>query len=189
MATVKSFFAFLFDTLKVVVLALVVVIPIRYFLFQPFFVIGQSMEPNFDNGDYLLVDELSYRVGTPHRGDVIVFNYPKDTSQRFIKRIVGLPGETVSITNGKIMISKGDTTFGLNESAYLSPFLETIGDVNVTLGPEEFFVLGDNRPYSYDSRKWGTVPRKNIIGKVFLKAWPLGAFAKIDAPLYQESNQ
>jgi signal peptidase I len=183
---VKKTFSFLWELAKIVIMALVIVIPIRYFLFQPFFVKGQSMEPNFENGDYLIIDELSYRIGTPHRGDVIVFKYPQDTTQRFIKRIIGLPGETVEISGGQIKIYKDKTQSPqiLNEADYLSSSVLTLGDVNVTLGTNDFFVMGDNRPVSFDSRRWGTVPKEDIIGKVYFRAWPISAAEKIPQPAY-----
>lgn len=167
-----------------VIIALLVVIPIRYFLFQPFFVIGQSMEPNFENGDYLVVDEISYRLTSPKRGDVIVFKYPGNLSQRYIKRIIGLPGEKLEISDDKIVISDKDSSFVLDESSYISPSVETAGSINITLGDSEYFVLGDNRELSSDSRRWGNLPRDDIIGRVFLRAWPMGVFAHIEAPSY-----
>jgi signal peptidase I len=178
----KNFLSFLFETLKIVVIALVIVVPIRYFLFQPFLVKGQSMEPNFENGDYLIVDEISYKFSNPQRGEVVVFKYPHDTSQRYIKRIVGLPGETMEIKDGKIFIS-GKT---LEEISYLPPnfFTPDFGFTKITLGEDEYFVLGDNRLHSSDSRRWGTVPREDIIGRVFVRAWPLAALAKIEIPNY-----
>jgi signal peptidase I len=115
----KGVFLFIFEVIKIVVLALLIVIPIRYFIFQPFIIKGNSMEPNFHQGDYLIVDEISYRFKEPQRGDVIVFRYPQDTSQRFIKRIIGLPGETVTMNEGNITISKGIEERILNESDYL----------------------------------------------------------------------
>jgi len=180
----KSFFLFLWEILKIAIFAFVIVIPIRYFLFQPFFVLGQSMEPSFENGDYLLVNEISYRFQDPQRGDVIVFKYPGNLSQRYIKRIIGLPGETVEIEDGKIIISKNGTEQTLDESSYLPSLLETSGDAQVVLGQNEYFVLGDNRPFSSDSRRWGILPRENIIGKVFLRAWPISAFTEIKVPTY-----
>lgn len=168
------------EILQMVVLAAVVVIPIRYFIFQPFFVQGQSMDPNFENGDYLIVDELSYRFKNPQRGEVVVFKYPKNPSQRYIKRIIGLPGETVEIKNGEVII---DNTV-LDESAYLTAGLQTLGDTKVLLDAGEFFVLGDNRLSSSDSRRWGILPRDNIIGRVYLRVLPVAALAKIEAPSY-----
>ena len=114
----KNFFSFVWEVTKIVIIAAVIVIPIRYFLFQPFFVRGQSMDPNFENGDYLIIDEISYRFRSPQRGEVVVFKYPEDPSQRFIKRIIGLPGETIEIKNGEITVYNQDGTQILNESEY-----------------------------------------------------------------------
>ena len=140
------------------------------------------MEPAFENGDYLIIDEISYKFSNPQRGEVIVFKYPHDTSQRYIKRIIGLPGETVEIKNGKIFISDK----ALEETNYLSPdfFTPDFGFTKTTLNKNEYFVLGDNRLHSSDSRRWGTVPREDIIGRVFIRAWPFAALAKIGIPNY-----
>ena len=142
------------------------------------------MEPNFKNGDYLVVDEISYRFADPNRGDVIVFKFPGDPKQRYIKRIIGIPGETVKIEEGKITISNQEKSWVLDESNYLPSSLTTSSNEEISLGNDEYFVLGDNRPFSSDSRRWGLLPRENIIGRGFLRALPLGAFAKIDAPSY-----
>ncbi len=158
-------------------------VPIRYFLFQPFFVRGQSMDPNFENGDYLIIDEISYRFRQPARGEVIVFKYPLDVSQRFIKRIIGLPGETVEIKDGKIAVSKDGQEEVLDESEYLADSL-TGGDLKIILGEKEYFVLGDNRDFSYDSRKFGALPEEDIIGRVVLRAWPFAALTKFETPSY-----
>ena len=179
----KSFFGFLWEITKIVLIALIIVLPIRYFLFQPFFVDGQSMDPSFEDGDYLIVDELSYRLRSPARGEVIVFEYPKDPSQRYIKRIIGLPEETIEITNGKIYITNTVGRTELNESVYL-PSVYTTGALRVSLDEKEYFVLGDNRSASSDSRRWGTLPRENIIGQVFFRAWPVNSLSKISAPAY-----
>lgn len=173
----------IWETLKIIIIALAIVIPIRYFLFQPFLVRGQSMEPNFKDGDYLLVDEISYRFRGPQRGEVIVFRYPKDLSQRFIKRIIGLPGETVEVKNGKITIYNEKGSVVLNENNYLSA-ATTSGDLKFSLGEYEYFVLGDNRDFSYDSRRFGVLPKEDITGRVFLRAWPFNALSEIKAPNY-----
>lgn len=180
----RTIFSFVLDVVKIVVIALAVVIPIRYFLFQPFFVKGQSMEPNFENGDYLIVDELSYRLREPQRGEVIVFKYPGNLSQRYIKRIIGLPGETVEIKEGKIVVSSQGTKYVLDESRYLPPDFKTLGENFFTLGQNEYFVLGDNRFFSSDSRRWGPLPQEDIIGRVFLRILPFAALAKIEVPAY-----
>jgi len=180
----RSFFAFVWETIKIVVVALLIVVPIRYFIFQPFFVKGQSMEPNFEDGDYLIIDEISYRLGDPQRGEVVVFKYPQNPSQRYIKRIIGLPGETVVIENGKVAIFNWQGTQVLDESGYLSLAIQTPGKVQISLAENEYFVLGDNRSVSADSRNWGPLPKENIVGRVVLRAWPFVAFAKFEAPTY-----
>lgn len=179
----NKYFSFAWELIKIALIALVIVLPIRYFLFQPFIVSGDSMVPNFHSGDYLIVDEISYRLSEPDRGDVIVFNFPKDTTQRFIKRVIGLPGETIEISNGEVKIIKNGEAFTLNE-AYLPSDFKTYGEVKAVLQENEYFVLGDNRAYSFDSRSWGVVPRKNIIGKAFFRILPVAALSGIASPSY-----
>ena len=180
----RGFFNFIWEILKIVIIALLIVVPIRYFLFQPFFVKGQSMEPNFENGDYLIIDEISYRLGSPQRGEVVVFKYPQNPSQRYIKRIVGLPGETVEIEDGKVIIFNQVGSQILDESDYLPASCQTPGDARVSLNEDEYFVLGDNRASSADSRSWGPLPKENIIGRVLFRAWPFTTLAKFEAPAY-----
>jgi len=180
MKVLSSFLLFIWEILKIVIIALVIVIPIRYFLFQPFIVKGQSMEPNFENGNYLIIDELSFRFRDPRREEVVVFRYPRNPSQRFIKRIIGLPGEKIEIKAGSIMVNDQI----LDESEYLPFGLQTPGNIQISLNENEYFVLGDNRISSFDSRQWGPLPRKNIIGRVYFRAWPFTALAKFEAPAY-----
>jgi signal peptidase I len=183
----RKFLSFIWEISKLTVIALLIVVPIRYYVFQPFIVKGQSMEPNFENGDYLIVDELSYHLRAPQRGEVIVFKYPLDPSQRYIKRIIGLPGETVEIKDGKIDIYRENSEVKiLDELTYLPSFTQTEGNIRITLNRNEYFVLGDNRlgMSSYDSRRWGSLPRENIIGRVVIRAWPVATMAKIEAPAY-----
>ena len=181
----KNFLSFSWEILKIIIIALLIVIPIRYFLFQPFIVKGASMEPNFHSGDYLIIDEISYRFGEPQRGEVIVFRSPRDPSQRYIKRIIGLPDETIEIKEGEITVSRDSQTQVLDESPYLSDLLKVSGEHKVTLAENEYFVLGDNRSFSSDSRQWGSLSKELIIGKVFFRAWPPAAWAKIEVPAYQ----
>ncbi|MBI2038346.1 MAG: signal peptidase I [Candidatus Nealsonbacteria bacterium] len=175
--------SFIWEMAKIIIIALLIVVPIRYFVFQPFFVKGQSMDPNFENGDYLIIDELSYRFRVPERGEVVVFKYPNDLSQRYIKRIIGLPGETVEIQGGKITIISAKGKEVLDEKYLLSNTL-TLGDTKMALGEKEYFVLGDNRAASSDSRRWGLLPEEDIVGRVILRAWPLTSFTAFGAPAY-----
>lgn len=172
---------FFWEVLQVVLIALVIVLPIRYFVFQPFIVKGASMEPNFHDGDYLLIDELSYRFREPERGEVIVFKYPSDPSQRFIKRIVGLPRETIELRGSVLEITdKFGSKTVLNENNYLTKHTIFSG-VKVALGEDEYFVLGDNRTHSFDSRKWGALSGEYIVGRAILRAWPPTAMASFFA--------
>lgn len=178
--------SYIWELVKIFFIALAIVIPIRYFLFQPFIVRGDSMVPSFNSGDYLIIDEISYRFNDPERGDIIVFKYPKNPSQRFIKRIIGLPGETVEIKDGEIAIyDKNNQKQILDETIYLpNAKATTYGNLQVVLTENEYFVLGDNRAYSSDSRNWGPVPKENIIGKVFFRIFPIAALEKIISPSY-----
>ena len=182
---------FILEIVKVFVLALVIILPIRVFLFQPFFVQGASMEPNFENNQYLIINEFGYKQTTVDAGnfhfftvnpfreltrqEVTVFRYPKNPSQFFIKRIIGLPGERVQIKDGAVTIFNQENPDGiaLDESAYLSLKVKTQGEMVITLKNDEYFVMGDNRGASSDSRSWGPVKETDIVGKVLLRAWPL----------------
>ena len=179
----KKFFSFIWEIAKIVIIAAVIVVPIRYFLFQPFFVKGQSMDPNFENGDYLIVDEITYRFKEPQRGEVIVFKSPQDLSQRLIKRIIGLPREVVEIKDGRVIVYNNKEQQVLNESNYI-PNLSTGGDLRVVLGENEYFVLGDNRPFSYDSRRFGPLLKEKIIGRVIFRAWPFATLMVFEKPSY-----
>lgn len=180
----KKYLSLAFEFLKIVAIAAIIVLPIRYFLFQPFIVRGESMVPNFHSGDYLIVDEISYLVSHPKRGNVIVLRYPLDPSQRFVKRIIGLPGETVDIKDGQITILSNDEKVMLDETQYLPESIETQGNVHTELKGDEYFVLGDNREFSYDSRRWGVLKREHIIGKALLRLFPITQFSLITVPHY-----
>lgn len=186
---------FILEIIKIFVLAFVIIVPIRVFLFQPFFVQGASMEPNFENNQYLIVNEFGYKrtdVGfdsktlftlSPFkelaRGDVVVFRYPKNPSQFFIKRVIGLPGEKVEVKNEQVFIynDQNPNGFMLDEKNYLSESTKTTGELAMTLAGDQYFVMGDNRLFSSDSRSWGPVPEADIIGKAFVRAWPLNKLA------------
>ena len=160
------------DLFTLALLIVVVVIPIRAFVVSPFVVDGESMHPTFENLYYLIVDELVYDFQAPARGDVIVFRYPGDPSIFYIKRIIGLPGETVSINRGVVTI----TTVAGDKFTLAEPYVvaeDATYTKSVTLTSGEYFVMGDNRPNSSDSRVWGPLPRKDIIGRVDLRLLPL----------------
>lgn len=163
---------------RVLIISFVIVVPIRYFVVQPFIVRGASMEPNFENSEYLIVDELSYYFREPQRGETIVFRYPRDPSQYFIKRIIALPEERVEIKSGKVSIfSSGRPDGFLLAEPYLwPPGRATYPNLISTLNRGEYFVLGDNRDASSDSRTWGALHRAFITGRVVFRAWPLSGF-------------
>ncbi|MCX6786587.1 MAG: signal peptidase I [Candidatus Kaiserbacteria bacterium] len=160
------------DLFTLALLIVVVVIPIRMFVISPFIVDGESMHPTFENLNYLIVDELLYYFKTPARGDVIVFRYPDNPSLFFIKRIIGLPGETVSINRGVVTITTVDGQNITLEEPYMVSEDATYTK-DVSLNSEGYFVMGDNRPNSSDSRVWGPLPRKNIVGRVDLRLLPI----------------
>lgn len=155
-----------------VLLALLIVVPFRLFIAQPFVVQGASMYPTFETGQYIIIDQLSYRFGEPERGDVITFKYPEDPSVFFIKRIIGLPGEKITVDGDVVTITQpGVGTFVLTEP-YANFDGPSFGRQTYELGEDEYFVMGDNRPKSSDSRLWGPLPEENIMGKAFFRLLP-----------------
>jgi signal peptidase I len=174
------------DLIKFAAIALAIVIPIRLFVAQPFVVSGESMFPTFNDGQYLIVDELSYLVGTPHRGDVVIFRYPIDPSRFFIKRVIGLPGEKVEIKNGAVTIFNKDHPegFTLNEPYIDEPFS---ANYNNTVPADQYFVMGDNRNRSSDSRAWGFVPKKLMVGRAYVRLLPLTSISYLPGA-YKETK-
>ena len=164
---------FLLELIKVAVLAGVTIAFVRYFLFKPFYVKGASMDPNFFDKEYLIIDELSYRLRAPQRGEVVVFKYPENPKEFFLKRIVGLPGERIKVAEGQITVYNQEHPEGvvLNEP-YLLKDLLTVGERITVLTGDQYFVLGDNRPNSYDSRRFGAVDKSLVVGRVFFRGWP-----------------
>ena len=170
----KNFLENVWEISKIIIISLLIIVPIRYFVVQPFFVKGASMEPNFDDGEYVIIDEISYNFKQPARGEVIVFKYPNDPSQYYIKRIIGLPGENIKINNKKVFLVKDGKETEIHED-YLGNII-TSADANVQLGINEYFVMGDNRTKSFDSRQWGPLLKKYIIGKVWIRVFPFNKF-------------
>lgn len=181
----RQFFASVLEVIEVALIAIGAVFFIRNFLIQPFMVAGSSMVPNFEDGDYLLVDELTYRFRAPERGEVAVFRYPNDEAVYFIKRIIGLPGERVKVSDGRVAVYNTAHRDGLVlEERYLPSGLVTAGNAEYELKSGEYFVLGDNRSYSYDSRQWGVLKSSEIIGLARLRLWPISEFRAFAAPQY-----
>lgn len=160
------------DTAKFVFVALLLITPFRYFVAQPFIVSGASMVPTFEQNEYVVIDKLSYRMSEPGRGDIIIFRYPLDTSQYFIKRIVGLPGEEVNIQNGIVTVTGDSGVARILDEPYRSSSVSA-RPMDTVLAEDEYFVLGDNRAASSDSREWGPLQKKHIVGRAFVSLFPL----------------
>ncbi|MFA5778220.1 MAG: signal peptidase I [Candidatus Paceibacterota bacterium] len=176
MEQIKNKWQSFLELVRFAVIALIIVIPIRLFIAEPFIVSGLSMAPTFQNGDYLIVDKLSYKLSSPQRNDVVVFRYPNNPTKFFIKRIIGLPNETVDIKNNEVTITNEENKDGFKLD---QPFIKNFGgiDAHLELKSDEYFVLGDNRGASSDSRYWGAVKKNLLSGKAFLRLLPIN---KID---------
>jgi len=167
----------IFETVKTFVVVICLALLIRAFLIQPFIVDGSSMVPNYHNNDYLLTDKLTYRFRDPKRGEVVVFRYPRNPAENYIKRVVGLPGETVEIKGDLVIIKNAANPGGItlaedyaNIGDAPTPFAT---DMTTTLGDDQYFVLGDNRHASSDSRFFGPLDRQYLIGRPILRLYPL----------------
>ncbi len=181
----RKFLASFLEVLEVAVVAVVAVVVIRTYLVQPFLVSGSSMSPNFSNGDYVLVDELTYHLRAPERGEVVVFHDPQDYSTYFIKRIIGLPGEQVVIKDDTVTVYNAAHPNGFKlDEAYLPAGTDTSGNYDFKLSSSTYLTLGDNREFSYDSRMWGPLPASDIVGLVRVRLWPLPDLTAFAAPTY-----
>lgn len=160
------------ELITIVIIVFGIVIPFRAYVAEPYLVDGRSMDPTFETGDYLIVDKISNQAKHPERNSVVVFKYPNDTSKNFIKRIIGLPGETIIVNNNtvKIINSENPDGFLINQS-YVEH--ESVLNVEKKLGEDEYFVMGDNRKDSYDSRYWGPLKREFILGKPIIQLLPI----------------
>lgn len=181
---VAAIFLFVIEVAQIAVISLAIILPVRYFLIQPFLVKGASMEPNFYDREYLIINEIGYRLQEPERGDIVVFRYPKDPSEFFIKRLIALPGETVEISDGRVVIYNDDHPNGIAlEELYLRGE-KTNGNKRMTLGESEYYVLGDNRDESLDSRIFGSISKEEIVGKVWIRGFPLSRISLFETPEY-----
>lgn len=181
----RKLFVSALEVVEVAVIAVVTVFVVRTFLVQPFLVSGSSMVPAFSNGDYLLIDEVTYRFRPPERGEVVVFRYPGDHSTYFIKRIVGLPNERVVVRGGKVTVFNEMYPEGaVLKEWYIPESSRGGGAYEVQLKDDEYVALGDNRSGSFDSRSWGALTRSDVVGLVRLRLWPLQEFSAFAAPQY-----
>ena len=156
-----------------------VVLPFRIYIAEPYIVDGASMDPTFATGNYLIIDKISYKLSGLDRNSVVVFKYPNDPSKNFIKRIIGLPGDIITVKDNVTRIVNSNSPKGFNlDQSYVAHECQSssgkcISSFQKILGPDEYFVMGDNRVESFDSRSWGPVPANNILGKPILRLWPL----------------
>lgn len=188
-------FEFVWEVLRVVLISLVIILPVRYFVVQPFFVKGSSMVPNFHDKEYILVDKWTYRLGRPERGDVIVFKAP-NRNEYYIKRIIGLPGESVLVRDNTVTIynERHPDGFVLDERTYLpreNPTFCVGADprycgTTVAIGPNQYFVLGDNREHSSDGRAFGPITRSSFAGLAWLRLWPLDEITAVPRTTYPD---
>lgn len=182
----KNFWQNLREWVQVIVIALVIALPVRFFIAEPFIVQGASMDPTFSTGQFLIVDRVSYRFEKPNRGDVIVFEYPNNPSVYYIKRIIGLPGETVDIKHGKVSIINAAHPEGFElTEPYVNAAHLSAETLHETLAAEHYFVMGDNRAESSDSRIWGPLSKDFIIGRPIVRLVPLNTIGVFPGE-YQE---
>lgn len=185
----KKAIDFIWEIVKIVAVSLAIIIPVRMYVIQPFIVEGASMSPNFEDGQYLIIDEISYRLAPPRRGDVVIFHPPADKKTYYIKRVIGLPGETVELREGNIYIFNQDQPdgFRLNEINYLIKSRVTQAGKTV-LKVDEYYLIGDNRDNSLDSRRFGPVTFGRIKGKVLIRAFPFSEFTFFPRSEYNTSQ-
>jgi signal peptidase I len=168
----SGFLRFLLDVLETLVLSVVLFVSINL-ISARIRVDGASMEPTLVTGEYVIVSRLSYRLGTPQRGDIIVFHFPRDPKEEYIKRVIGLPGDKVEVRNGAVYVNGQPL-----DETYLNVKMDYTGSWRIPAG--QLFVLGDNRNNSSDSHDWGTVPMEYVVGKAILVYWPPPAWGLVD---------
>lgn len=182
MFILRSLWLFFLDFLETIVVSLAIFAVVYIFLFQPHQVDGRSMEPNFHNSEYILTDKISYRINPPKRGDVVVFHSPADSQVDFIKRIIGVPGDTMKLVGGYLYLNgeKLDELY-INDpgNVLAGRFLREGQEIEVP--PDSYIVMGDNRLHSSDSREWGPVTRSGIVGRAFFRYWPLAVFGPVSS--------
>lgn len=184
MEILRKIYNFLLDTVQTLLIVFVIFLVIWQFLFRPFQVSGNSMHPTFLDKEYILTNIIALRLGPPKQGDVVVFKAPNDPEKDYIKRVIGIPGDQIMIRNGDVYVNG----ILLDQSAYLKPTVKTYGGSflregsPVTVPADSYFVIGDNRSGSSDSREWGFLPARNLIGKSYFVYWPLDKMEVIKNP-------
>ena len=178
--------AFFLDLLQVIVFAVAIFLFVYLLILQPHKIKGHSMDPNFDDGEFILTDKVSYRFGKPGRGDVIVFKAPPDYQEEYIKRIIGLPGDHIMVKENRIYVN-GKL---IDETSYLDPSVPVTGGSFTVEGREvaipegQYLFMGDNRPNSYDGRNFGPITKDKITGKAWLSYWPPKKAGLIEEKVY-----
>lgn len=172
-----------FQIAKGVDILLILGLLFRSFILQPFLVEGSSMEPNFHNREFLLVDRISYKFNQPQRGQVIIFKFPKNPSEDYIKRIIGVPGDNIKVEAGQVYVNGNIISQDfLPDGAQTNVSSSRSNSLELTLNQNEFFVMGDNRDNSSDSREWGIVPQANLIGRAWFIVYPFNYFGLVKTP-------
>ncbi|OGG29518.1 signal peptidase I [Candidatus Gottesmanbacteria bacterium RIFCSPLOWO2_01_FULL_49_10] len=185
MEGLKRVVAAFFDFLQGIVVIMAVMVMIYLFIVSPQEINGASMEPNFHNGEFILTNKIEYKFHEPKRGEVVIFKSPRNKDVDYIKRIIGLPGDTVLLKDNKLYVNGNPV-----DEPYLSPGVNVFGGSYLREGAEEivpegsYFVAGDNRPHSSDSREFGPIPKEDFIGKAFLRYWPFSQFGWVPVQHY-----
>ncbi|MBI1864034.1 signal peptidase I [Candidatus Woesebacteria bacterium] len=181
---VKRLGAFFLDILQVIVFAVSIFLFIYLLIMQPHKIKGSSMEPDFHDGEFLLTDKVTYRFGEPKRGDVVVFKAPPDDSDEFIKRIIGIPGDTIDIKGGKVILNGKEISEPyLTSDTFTSSGVFAKEDVPFTVPTDFYFVMGDNREHSFDGRSFGLINKSKITGRAWVIYWPVSKMGVIKNPL------
>jgi signal peptidase I len=187
MDLIKRGIAAIFDFLQGIVVFLAILVMIYLFIMSPQEINGQSMDPTFHNGEYILTNKVEYKISDPKRGDVVIFKSPRNKDIDYIKRIIGLPGESIRLSNSTFYINNKK----LDESLYLSPDIKTYGgsylseNTDITVPPGKYFVCGDNRMHSSDSREFGPIAKGDFIGKALFRYFPFDRTGVISNPAYE----
>jgi signal peptidase I len=190
MDLIKRGFAALFDFLQGIVVFLAILVMIYLFIMSPQEINGQSMDPTFHNGEYILTNKVEYKIGNPKRGDIVIFKSPRNKDIDYIKRVIGLPGETIKLSNSTYYINNQK----IDESQYLSPDVRTFSgsflaeNVEFVIPEGKYFVSGDNRMHSSDSREFGPIAKEDFIGKALFRYYPFDRTGVISNPIYSLSK-